>query len=164
MTKINITIKNAFPAPRTVSVEASEEVANRLIGEFSLPYWSQRIAVQPYESPSDARAADDASIAELDRFLRTAKDAALLVSVRTESERKMALDRIQDLMEAKPGTPAGEELSRLVDWVLEYDALQERREEIEALKQEIADLRGSISSVLQIVNGVMDVVARRVLP
>lgn len=103
---------------------------------------------------------DKATMAYMDRFLATASDAALLVSVRTESERKTALARIEDLMDAKPGTPAGDELSRLGDWVLEYDAQQERREEIETLKREIAELRDSMSEVLKLVNGVMDLTAR----
>lgn len=105
--------------------------------------------------------ADRASIVDFDRFLQTASDAALLVSVRTDSERKTALARIEDLMDAKPGTPAGDELSRLGDWVLEYDAQQDRREEIETLKREIADLRNSMSEVLKLVSGVTDLTARR---
>lgn len=88
------------------------------------------------------------------------RDDLFLVSVRTDSERKTALDRIEDLMDAKAGTPAGEELSRLSDWVLEYDAQQERREEIDTLKREIADLRDSMSDILKIVNGVMDLAAK----
>ena len=86
-------------------------------------------------------------------------DAALLVSVRTESERKAALARIQDLMSAKPGTPAGDELSRLGEWVLEYDAQQERREEIETIRKETGDQRNTMSSLLKIVNGLMDLTA-----
>lgn len=119
--------------------------------------WSDRVFEEheaKISASSDPLAAERASIAKMDRFLRTAWDAAVLVSVRTESERKTALDRIQDLMGAKPGTPAGDELSRLGDWVLEYEAQQEGREEIETLRREIAELRNSMSDVLKLANGV----------
>ncbi|QCL83368.1 hypothetical protein CFBP5875_01500 [Agrobacterium pusense] len=74
-----------------------------------------------------------------------------LIAVRAEADRTVALARISDLMSAKAGTREGEELSRLTDWVLEYDVQEERRKEIEALRAESQKLYEQVNAMSDLV-------------
>ena len=103
-------------------------------------------------------------VCEFIRF-ETARDAAAaLNTIHSEIDRRIALERIGDLMHAKAGTPAAAELNRLTDMVLAHDKEQERQEEITELQKEIAALRSSFSRVLRIVGDLIEVVAERTSP